>query len=76
MPRRPTAPLPLFWLLMTYADMGKVEEARATAKELFELRPNYKVKRFVHGIQYKDRSKVEQRLDSLRKLGLPEMKLD
>ncbi len=72
----PKSPLPLVWLMMTYADMGRTDDARTTAQELFELNPKFSVKRYVLGLEDKDRTEVERRLDSLRQLGLPELKLD
>jgi adenylate cyclase len=74
--RDPKSPVPVVWLLMSYADLGRAEEARATAQELFKLAPQFPVKRFVQGMEYKDRTEVEKRLASLRKLGMPELKLD
>ena len=74
--RDPKSPLPLVWLLMTYADMGRTDEARTVAMELFKLQPGFSVKRYVHALEYKDRSEVERRLAALRQLGLPELNLD
>jgi adenylate cyclase len=71
--RDPKSAGPQIWLLMTYADMGRTEEARAAAKELLNRVPSFHIKRFVHALEYKDRSEVERRLASLRKLGLPEL---
>jgi adenylate cyclase len=72
----PKSPIPVVWLMMTYADMGRTDEARAAAQELFKLQPKFPVKGYVSGIAYKDRTEVERRLAALRKLELPELKLD
>ena len=42
--RNPKGVLPIAWLALTYADMGRVEEARAVAQEVLELSPSFPAK--------------------------------
>ena len=60
-------------LAMTYADMGRMEEARAAAQAVLDLSPSFSAKGFVNGLlPYKDRTKSEHALATLLELGLPE----
>jgi adenylate cyclase len=71
--RGPKAPGPLVFLALTYADMGRMEEARAAAQEVLKLTPSFSAKGFVNGLlDYKDRAKSERALATLRQLGLTE----
>ena len=70
--RNPKSPQPLAWLAITYADMGRMDEARAAAQEVLKLTPGFSAKGFVNGtMDYKDRAKAEHALTTLRQLGLP-----
>ena len=70
--RNPNSPIPLAWLAITYADMGRMDEARAAAQEVLKLTPGFSAKGFVNGtMDYKDRAKAEHALTTLRQLGLP-----
>jgi len=70
--RNPKGVLSVAWLAMTYADMGRMEEARAMAQEILKLSPGFRAKKFVNGMAYKDRTKPERALATLLQLGLPE----
>ena len=70
--RGPKAPVPLVWLAITYADMDRMEEARAAAQELLKLDRKFSAKDFMNTLDYKDRAKSEHVLATLLQLGLPE----
>ena len=71
--RNPKSPVPLVWLAMTYADMGRMEEARAAAQEVLNLKRKFSAKGFVKAtMNYKDRVKSKRALATLRQLGLTE----
>ncbi len=71
--RDPQGPPALVMLAMTYADMGRMEEARAAAQEVLKLNPKVSAKGFVNGaMPHKDRAKSEHALATLIRLGLPE----
>ena len=60
-------------LAMTYADMGRMEEARTAAQEVLKVNPSFSAKGFVNGsLDYEDRAKSERALATLLQLGLPE----
>jgi len=62
------------WLASAYAQMGQLEEARKEAAEALRINPGFTIEGYkrilVH--LHKDPKDVEQRLDGLRKAGLPE----
>ncbi len=69
--RNPKSPLPLVFLALTYADMGRMGEARAAAQEVLKVNRSFSAKGFVNGfLHYKDRAKSERALATLRQLGL------
>ena len=72
--RNPKVPLPLAWLAITYADMGRMDEARAAAQEVLELDPSFSANGWVNFAlgSHKDRATPERALATLRQLGLPE----
>ena len=71
--RNPKSPSPVAWLAITYADMGRMDEARAAAKEVLRLNRKFSAKGFVNGsMDYKDRAKSKRNLATLRQLGLTE----
>ncbi len=71
--RIPTSPLPVAFLALTYADMGRMEEARAMAQKVLEVNPSFSAKGWVNfQLDYKDGTKSEHALATLRQLGLPE----
>ncbi len=67
------SPLPVAFLALTYAELGRMEEARAMAQKVLEVNPSFSAKGWVNGsLDYKDRAKSEHALATLRQLGLPE----
>jgi adenylate cyclase len=63
--------IPLALLVITSADMGRMEEARAAAQVL-KVNALFSAKAFVNLLDYKDRAKSERALATLLQLGLPE----
>ncbi len=51
--RIPKSPLPVAFLALTYADMGRMEEARAMAQKVLEVSPGFTVKGFVNILTFK-----------------------
>ena len=70
--RAPKWPVGLIHLAIAYADMGRMEEARAAAQELLKVDRKFSAKVFVNVLGYKDRVKAERFGATLRQLGLPE----
>ena len=70
--RNPKGVLPLVLLAMTYADMGRMEKARAAAREILGLGRGFSATGFVNGLDYKDRAKSKHALAALRGLGFSE----
>jgi adenylate cyclase len=70
--RNPKGVLSVAWLAMTYADMGRMEEARAMAQKVLEVNPSFSAKGFTNALRFKDRTKPERALATLLQLGLPE----
>ncbi len=71
--RNPKGVFSRAFLALTYADMGRMEEARAMAQEILKLSPGFSAKGFVNAvINFKDRTRPERALATLRQLGLPE----
>jgi adenylate cyclase len=62
------------WLITSYMELGREEEARAEARKLLEQNLNFSIKTQI-SIQkqgFKDQSIFERRIELLRKAGLPE----
>jgi adenylate cyclase len=57
-------------LTATYAQMGRMEEARAQAAKLMEIAPKFSLDRYARTLRYKDPANSERVLDALRKAGL------
>ena len=71
--RNPKGLLSRALLALTYADAGRMEEARAAAEEVLGLTPSFSAKGFVGAVlPYKDRTKTMRALTTLLELGLPE----
>ncbi len=62
------------WLITSYMELGRDEEARAVARKLLEQHPNFSIKTQINVQKqlYKDQSIFERRIELLRKAGLPE----
>ena len=59
-------------LTKTYSWAGRLEEARAQAKEVLRINPRYCLKQDARASLFKDQTDREQYLDGLRNAGLPE----
>ncbi len=59
-------------LSATYAQTGRLKEARAAAKEYLEVNPNFSIKRHMELEPYEDPADLEDYVQGLRKAGLPE----
>lgn len=70
--RLPQAAFPHIVLTYTYAEMGRLEEARAEAQKLLEKWPDFSVEQQAKQTPYKDPSELELTLEGLRKAGIPE----
>jgi len=55
-----------------YGHLGREEEARAAAKELLRLNPNFSVERYEKTPWHKNREKWNLHINGLRKAGLPD----
>jgi adenylate cyclase len=60
-----------FWLAATYAQMGRLNEARAEAAEVLRLQPNFKIAGMRRVVGFKDPKDDRHFFDALRKAGLP-----
>jgi len=58
-------------LVINYASLNQIEEARAHAAEILKVKPNYTVEFFRRTTHYKDQAYLEGLVDLLRKAGLP-----
>ncbi len=58
-------------LAINYARLDRMEEARAHAAEILEIKPDYTVELFRKTTPYKDQAYLESLVDLLRKAGLP-----
>jgi adenylate cyclase len=57
-------------LTATYAQMGRMEEARAQAAALMKIDPKFSLERLAKTLRYRDPADAERVLDALRKAGL------
>ena len=63
---------PLLFLAASYAQLGRLTEARATVKRVLAVDPNATVAKFTAEQPYKNPEDLEHYRDGLRKAGLPE----
>ena len=68
----PNSAAPLSILAATYAEAGRMQEARAGVKELLTRHPQSSIKSVAKILSYKDPAETERSLANLRKAGLPE----
>ena len=70
--RLPNSPHPYTMLAYTYAEMGRLEDARAAAKALLERNPDFTLEQQAKQTPYKDVRELERTIEGLRKAGVPE----
>ncbi len=70
--RLPNSPHPYTMLAYTYAEMGRIEDARAAAKALLERNPDFTLEQQAKQTPYKDVRELERSIEGLRKAGVPE----
>ena len=70
--RLPNSPNPYVMLAYTYAEMGRLEDARAAAKALLERNPDFTLEQQAKQTPYKDVRELERTIEGLRKAGVPE----
>ena len=59
-------------LAATYAQLGRLEEARSEAEEFMKIVPNFSITEWTKTEPYTDPNALRRFVDSLRKAGLPE----
>jgi hypothetical protein len=59
-------------LAATYAQLGRIEEARSEAAQVMKAMPNFSVARWAGTEPYLDPLELECHVDGMRKAGLPE----
>jgi len=57
-------------LAAVYVELGREEEARASAKEVLRSHPKFSLDYFAKALTFQDQSFVDHRIESLRKAGL------
>ncbi|MGH6920975.1 MAG: adenylate/guanylate cyclase domain-containing protein, partial [Geminicoccaceae bacterium] len=60
------------YLAAVYAQLGRVEEAKAEAAEALRMSPNYSGLRITERLPHKDPAALARLVDGMRKAGLPE----
>jgi adenylate cyclase len=69
--RMPNSQFPHVGLAASYAQLGRLAEARAEANEVLRINPEFTIEKYKPMIVYKKPEDAENRLDGLRKAGLP-----
>lgn len=59
-------------LAATYAQLGRLEDARRAAAELLKLNPDFSIERYSSRAPYRDKALVARYVEGLRLAGLPE----
>ncbi len=59
-------------LTSTLGELGREEEARKAAREIYRLEPNFSIKAYMEGLSYRNPSDLARIEEGLRKAGLPE----
>jgi adenylate cyclase len=68
--RQPNAPPAYFLLAFSYAQLDRLEEARAAAAEFQRLNPSFSLEGWKQTAAFKDPALLERDLAALRKAGL------
>ncbi|MFO1059640.1 MAG: adenylate/guanylate cyclase domain-containing protein [Dongiaceae bacterium] len=69
--RNPGSPTSLALLAACYGHLGQLDEARAAWAELMRLSPDFSMERRRRVLPFRDPAMLEQRLEGLRRAGLP-----
>jgi adenylate cyclase len=67
--REPESHLPRVWLASTFAEIGRLDEARAIAKEVLDIEPKFSALRWANSFKSKSHERLK---DNLLAAGLPE----
>ncbi|MBB4227755.1 adenylate/guanylate cyclase domain-containing protein [Rhizobium mongolense] len=68
-----TEPGPAYRLLAaTYAQLGRLEDARRAASELLKINPDFSIERYTSRAPYRDKALLAKYVEGLRLAGLPE----
>lgn len=68
-----TEPGPAYRLLAaTYAQLGRLEEARRAASELLKINPDFSIERYTSRAPYQDKALLAKYVEGLRLAGLPD----
>jgi adenylate cyclase len=68
-----TEPGPAYRLLAaTYAQLGRLKEARSAARELLKINPDFSIERYKSRAPYRDKTLLAKYVEGLRLAGLPE----
>ncbi len=68
--REPNDLIAYIALTSTFGMAGRMEEARAAAKEVLRINPRFSVERYEKTVPYKDMAAKDQLIDALRQAGL------
>ncbi len=63
---------PHIGLTASYAEMGRLDDARTQAAEVLRIDPRYSIGRYATALTYKQPEHVQRNLEALRAAGLPE----
>jgi tetratricopeptide (TPR) repeat protein len=66
--REPESHLPRVWLASTFAEIGRLDEAKAVSREVLNIEPNFSVLRWANSFKSKSHKRLK---DNLLAAGLP-----
>jgi adenylate cyclase len=59
-------------LASTLGEMGRLDEARETARNVLRIKPDFSTGDYMTGLSYRNTADLARIVDGLRKAGLPE----
>jgi tetratricopeptide (TPR) repeat protein len=68
--REPNDLIAYIGLTSTFVMAGRMDEARAAAKEVLRINPSFSVERYEKMLPFKDKTAKDRIIDALRKAGL------